>query len=152
MLEGIESLDDAASPDDRNAPAKQLPKRAHIGQGNRLNQRASQPAEPTLGFNDRGFPLRVNDQAVADGIGLIDLPEPLPKALKRAPKPETTRSDALSLLARPGTEGIKTRRIPTVGHDTAMFMRAGVPSAMVMVRAVLSCSAWRHGLSHSGHR
>src|SRR5262249_44058360 len=30
--------------------------------------------------------------------------------------------------------GIKTRRMPTVGHDTAMFMRAAIPSAMILVR------------------
>jgi len=50
-------------------------------------------------------------QAVADGLGMTSLPDPLPKALKRSPKPEVTTSPALSLFARPGTEGIKTRRI-----------------------------------------
>ena len=30
--------------------------------------------------------------------------------------------------------GIRTRRMPTVGHDTAMFMRAGIPAAMILVR------------------
>ncbi len=29
---------------------------------------------------------------------------------------------------------IKARRMPTVGHDTAMFMRAGIPSAVILVR------------------
>jgi len=29
---------------------------------------------------------------------------------------------------------IRTRRMPTVGHDTAMFMRAGIPSAVILVR------------------
>ncbi len=49
--------------------------------------------------------------AVADGIGMTDLPDPLPKVLPRAPKPEVQTSKALSLLARPGEEGIKTRRV-----------------------------------------
>jgi catalase len=49
--------------------------------------------------------------AVADGIGVTDLPEPLPKVLPRAPKPEVQTSKALSLLARPGAEGIKTRHV-----------------------------------------
>ena len=40
--------------------------------------------------------------AVADGLGMTELPEPLPKALPRAPKPEVQSSEALSLLARPG--------------------------------------------------
>jgi beta-ureidopropionase / N-carbamoyl-L-amino-acid hydrolase len=30
--------------------------------------------------------------------------------------------------------GIAARRIPTVGHDAAMFVRAGVPSAVLLVR------------------
>jgi N-carbamoyl-L-amino-acid hydrolase len=32
------------------------------------------------------------------------------------------------------TLGIATRRMPTVGHDAAMFARAGIPSAMILVR------------------
>ena len=55
--------------------------------------------------------------AVADGIGVTDLPEPLPKALPRAPKPEVQTSKALSLLARPGEEGIKTRRVAILVAD-----------------------------------
>ena len=50
-------------------------------------------------------------QSVADGLGMEALPEPLPKILKRSPKPEVTASKALSLFARPGEEGIKTRRV-----------------------------------------
>jgi catalase len=50
-------------------------------------------------------------EAVADGIGMTELPEPLPKMLKRAPKPEVDTSAALSLFARPGEAGIQTRRI-----------------------------------------
>jgi catalase len=55
--------------------------------------------------------------AVADGIGLTDLPEPLPKALPRTPKPEVQTSKTLSLLARPGEEGIKTRRVAILVAD-----------------------------------
>lgn len=33
-----------------------------------------------------------------------------------------------------GALGIATRRMPTVGHDAAMFVRAGVPSAVILVR------------------
>jgi catalase len=53
-------------------------------------------------------------RSVADGLGMTALPEPLPTVLKRAPKPEITRSKALSLLARPGQDGIKTRRIALI--------------------------------------
>ena len=51
--------------------------------------------------------------AVADGLGM-ELPPPLPKALDRAPKPEVQKSPALSLLARPGEEGIKTRKVAII--------------------------------------
>lgn len=56
----------------------------------------------------------VNDelaQAVAEGVGITELPEPLPKVLRKSPKAEIERSQALSLLARPGEEGVKTRKV-----------------------------------------
>jgi catalase len=56
-------------------------------------------------------------QAVADGLGMADLPDPLPKVLKRALKPEVRSSKALSLLARPGAVGIKTRRVAVIVAD-----------------------------------
>lgn len=49
-------------------------------------------------------------QAVADGIG-IPLPAPMPKAIENAPIPEVTNSPPLSLFARPGSLGIKTRHV-----------------------------------------
>jgi catalase len=60
--------------------------------------------------------------AVAEGLGMKELPDPLPQLLKRPPKPEVQKSAALSLLARPGTVGIKTRRVAILvadGVDTA---------------------------------
>jgi catalase len=60
-------------------------------------------------------------QAVAQGLGMVELPEPLPKVLRRTPKPEVQTSEALSILARPGEEGIKTRRVAILvadGSDT----------------------------------
>ena len=56
-------------------------------------------------------------QAVAAGLGMTDLPEPLPKLAKRAVKPEVQKSHSLSLFARPGSEGIKTRRIAILVAD-----------------------------------
>ena len=47
---------------------------------------------------------------VAEGLG-IDLPEPMPRAIKRTPKPEVTLSKALSLLALPGDGGVASRKI-----------------------------------------
>jgi len=66
-------------------------------------------------------------QAVADGIGLAELPEPYPKILKRSPKPEVKSSPTLSLLARPGVVGIATRKIALLvadGCDGAGILKA----------------------------
>src|SRR6185369_1703118 len=49
-------------------------------------------------------------QRVADGLGM-PLPDPLPKVLARPQRPEVTASPALSLLARPGEQSIKTRHV-----------------------------------------
>src|SRR5262249_2912367 len=54
---------------------------------------------------------------VAEGLGITELPEPLPKAQRRTSKPEVERSEALSLLARPGEEGIKTRHVAILIAD-----------------------------------
>ena len=56
-------------------------------------------------------------QAVAQGLGMTELPEPLPNVLKRAPRPEVARSEALSLLARPSQVGIRSRRIALLVAD-----------------------------------
>jgi catalase len=48
--------------------------------------------------------------AVAEGLGL-ELPEPMPRALKSTFKPEVKISKALSLLALPGSGGVATRKI-----------------------------------------
>jgi len=49
-------------------------------------------------------------QQVADALGMV-LPEPLPMLLENPPQAEVETSPALSLFARPGEEGVKTRRI-----------------------------------------
>jgi catalase len=56
-------------------------------------------------------------QAVADGIGLAEMPDAYPKILKKPPKAEVKSSPALSLLARPGALGIKTRKIALLVAD-----------------------------------
>jgi catalase len=48
---------------------------------------------------------------VADGLGMDPLPAPLPLALAEPAPPEVTKSPALSLLARPGTEPLRGRKI-----------------------------------------
>ena len=47
---------------------------------------------------------------VAAGLGM-ELPDRLPRVLKRPPAPEVTESPALSLTALPGDVGIRTRRV-----------------------------------------
>jgi catalase len=56
-------------------------------------------------------------RGIADGLGMTELPEPLPTLLQRAPKAEVETSPSLSLFARPGQEGIKTRRIAILVAD-----------------------------------
>ena len=55
-------------------------------------------------------------QAVADGLG-FELPDAMPKLLGRAPRPEVTASESLSLFARPGDGDVKTRRIAILVTD-----------------------------------
>ncbi len=47
---------------------------------------------------------------VADGLGMA-LPDPMPRAIAKPPKPEVTRSDALSLMARPGDGSVRSRQV-----------------------------------------
>jgi catalase len=55
-------------------------------------------------------------EGVAEGLGM-EVPAPLPKALERPRKPEVETSPALSLFARPGDGGIRTRRIAILVAD-----------------------------------
>jgi catalase len=59
---------------------------------------------------------------LADELGMISMPQPLPRVSGRKP-PELDSSPALSLMARPGTTGIRTRRI-------AILVAEGVDAAM----------------------
>ena len=51
---------------------------------------------------------------VADGLGITDMPEPLPKVLQKKVKAEVTQSKALSLLARPGDGSIRGRKVAII--------------------------------------
>ena len=55
--------------------------------------------------------------AVAQGLGIRQLPEPLPKVLEQDIVPEITESPALSLMARPGDGSIRTRRVAILVAD-----------------------------------
>ena len=56
-------------------------------------------------------------EAVAAGLGITELPAAMPKAMEKRVRPEVTESPALSLLARPGEGGIRTRKIAVLVAD-----------------------------------
>jgi catalase len=60
---------------------------------------------------------------LASDLG-IELPEPMPRAMKVAPKAEITASPALSLKALPGDGGVATRKI-------AILLADGIESAPI---------------------
>jgi catalase len=49
--------------------------------------------------------------AVAKGLGMAEMPEPMPKVLQKSVRPEVQKSPALSLMARPGDGSIRARRV-----------------------------------------
>jgi len=56
-------------------------------------------------------------EAVAIGLGIPELPAALPKVVKKDVKPEVTRSEALSLFARPGDGSVRGRRVAILVAD-----------------------------------
>ena len=56
-------------------------------------------------------------QAVARGLGIRDLPPPMPKVRPDDVTPEITVSPTLSLFARPGSVGVQTRRVAILVAD-----------------------------------
>jgi catalase len=54
---------------------------------------------------------------VAAGLGIDDMPEPMPKVMQKRVRPEVTQSRALSLFARPGDGTIRTRRVAIIVAD-----------------------------------
>ncbi|WP_295856971.1 catalase [uncultured Xylophilus sp.] len=75
-------------------------------------------------------------QQVADGLGM-ELPAALPRALEKPAKPEVKASPALSLTARPGDGGIRTRKIAIlVAPGVAGAPLAALQAALVAEGAV----------------
>ena len=56
-------------------------------------------------------------EAVGEGVGMRQMPAPMPKALKTAIKPEVQTSPALSLRARPGDGSVRARRVAILVAD-----------------------------------
>ena len=83
-------------------------------------------------------------EAVAEGLGITEMPAPMPKVLQKKVRAEVTESKPLSLFARRGEVGIQTRRI-------AMLIADGVNGEQAQVdrrsgsaaRARCRCSSRR---------
>ncbi len=63
---------------------------------------------------------------VATGLGMTELPPPMPRAIEQPAQPEVTKSPALSLLARPGDGSIKGRKVALLvapGVDAEPILR-----------------------------
>ncbi len=83
-------------------------------------------------------------RAVANGLGMRELPAPLPKVLTTDVTPEVTASPSLSLLARPGDGAVAGRRVAVLvgdGSDAAVvtplveaLTAAGVVARLVGTR------------------
>jgi catalase len=56
-------------------------------------------------------------EAVAAGLGIRELPDPMPKVMTRDVTPEVSVSPMLSLFARPGDGSIRTRRVAILVAD-----------------------------------
>jgi catalase len=56
-------------------------------------------------------------ESVAAGLGIREMPAPMPKVLTRDVTPEVSVSPALSLFTRPGDGSIKTRRVAILVAD-----------------------------------
>ena len=83
-------------------------------------------------------------QAVAAGLGLSELPEPMPKVLTKTRKPEITKSDALSLFARPGDGALSGRKV-------AILVRQGVDAdGLIAVADQLTSAARCRDFSEPG--
>lgn len=69
---------------------------------------------------------------VATGLGMAELPAPMPLAMPKPAKPEITVSPALSLMARPGDGSIRGRKI-------AVLVAPGVDGAAIdQIQAALA--------------
>ncbi len=73
---------------------------------------------------------------VAHGLG-VDLPEAMPRAIERVPKPEVRKSPPLSLRARPGSTGVKGLKVALlVGDGVESRSLAAVQEALFEAGAV----------------
>jgi catalase len=90
--------------------------------------------------------------AVAKGLGIRQLPEPMPKVLQQDVTAEVAQSPALSLMTRPGDGSIRSRRVALLVADGAngealkriaqrLFERGAVPRFVGSYLGAVSSSA-----------
>ncbi|HLW04323.1 MAG TPA: catalase [Azoarcus sp.] len=86
-------------------------------------------------------------QAVASKLSIDPLPDPLPKAHDQPIEPEVTQSDFLSLTARPGEGGIRSRKVAIMvapGSDDAALSQTA--DALIAEGAVVRLVGARIGV------
>ena len=76
-------------------------------------------------------------QQVADGLGMETLPEPMPRALSKPPKPEVAVSKSLSLTARPGDGSIKGRTVALLAADGMVGKSAATVHAALLAQGAV---------------
>ncbi|MES2280179.1 MAG: catalase [Pseudomonadota bacterium] len=74
---------------------------------------------------------------VAEGLGMKEMPTPLPKALDKPAKPEVKVSPALSLMARPGDGSIKARKIAILVANGAVGESAATVHAALLAQGAV---------------
>lgn len=83
---------------------------------------------------------------VADGLGIEEMPAPMPKALDKPAKPEVKLSPALSLMARPGDGSVQGRKVAIlVANGSAGDSATAVHAALLAKGAVPRFVAARIG-------
>jgi catalase len=80
-------------------------------------------------------------EAVAQGLGMTQVPAPMPKATQAKVRPEVVASPPLSLFARPGDGSIATRRVAILVADEVvgkqlLALHAGLTAAGAVPRFV----------------
>ena len=73
--------------------------------------------DPRAHGRDAAQRLRQSSPPASPKAWAWPVPAPLPRALAKPPKPEVRQSPALSLLARPGDGGIRTRKVAILVAD-----------------------------------
>jgi catalase len=87
---------------------------------------------------------------VADGLGMKELPDALPKVLANPAAPEVKRSPALSLMARPGDGSITARKIAILlAHGSLGASAVAVHAELLAQGAVPRFVAPRVGAVHT---